>query len=69
MAHSLLCEFSQRGEDAAKFFNALRLLGKPAVLLEYEGEGHVPSEWSVPNAADLAERAVKFLDEHVKQSK
>lgn len=53
-------------EDARKMYNALRLLGKTVEYAEYQGEGHVPLDWSVANAADLAERAVDFLDRHVK---
>jgi len=53
-------------EDARKMYNALRLLGKTAEYAEYTGEGHVPLEWSVANAADFAWRAVYFLDRYVK---
>lgn len=53
-------------EDARKMFNALRFLGKPAELAEYQGEGHVPRNWSTSNAADLGRRVVDFLDRYVK---
>lgn len=53
-------------EDARKMYNALRLLGKTAEYAEYQGEGHVPLNWSVANAADLAGRAVEFLDRYIK---
>ncbi len=51
--------------DARKMFTALERLGKTAQLAVYRGEGHVPREWSLANAADAARRIVEFLGRHL----
>jgi dipeptidyl aminopeptidase/acylaminoacyl peptidase len=53
-------------QESEKLFNALRRLERTAQLAVYEGEGHVPSEWSRENFADLAERVLAFLNRHLK---
>jgi dipeptidyl aminopeptidase/acylaminoacyl peptidase len=53
-------------EESEKMYNALKRLGKTAQLATYAGEGHVPYEWSLVNAADAARRIVGFLDRYVR---
>ena len=53
--------------ESEKMFNALRRLDRTAQLAIYEGEGHVPGEWSRANVVDLAHRVLAFLDRHVMQ--
>jgi dipeptidyl aminopeptidase/acylaminoacyl peptidase len=52
-------------EDAKKFFNALKRLGKPVELAVYQNEGHVVYDWAVPNAVDAVERMLAFLDRNL----
>ncbi len=54
-------------EESEKLFNSLRRLERTAQLAVYEGEGHVPAEWSRENAADLVERVLAFFDRHLKE--
>jgi dipeptidyl aminopeptidase/acylaminoacyl peptidase len=51
---------------AAETFVALRRLGKTAVLVRYDGEGHHPGEWGAANAADYWARIVAWLDRYLK---
>lgn len=51
--------------DAEKLFTALRRLDRPAELAIYHGQGHVVSDWSLPNAVDAARRMVGFFDQHL----
>ncbi|MBK6939147.1 MAG: prolyl oligopeptidase family serine peptidase [Planctomycetes bacterium] len=52
--------------EAEKLFNALRRLGGTAQLAIYEGEGHVPSEWSRANRLDMTTRTLAFFERFVK---
>lgn len=54
-------------EESEKLFNSLRRLERTAQLAVYEGEGHVPAEWSRENVVDLLERILAFLDRHLKE--
>ena len=52
-------------EGAEKMFNALKRLERTAELAIYDGEGHVPGDWSLVNAVDATQRMVDFLGRHV----
>ena len=52
-------------EGAEKMFNALKRLGRTAELAVYDGEGHVPGDWSLVNAVDATQRMVDFLEKHM----
>jgi acetyl esterase/lipase len=56
-------------EDARKMFNALKRLGGTVQLAEYAAEGHVVSDWSLLNAVDTADRAVRFLNEYLREDR
>jgi dipeptidyl aminopeptidase/acylaminoacyl peptidase len=43
----------------------LELLDKPVQCVRYRHEGHVPSEWSLPNQEDVAERILNWLSTHL----
>ena len=59
---------SKGGVESSKMFMALKRLGRPAELLLYPNEGHVPVMWSKPNAIDVSLRVLDFLDRHLKQN-
>jgi dipeptidyl aminopeptidase/acylaminoacyl peptidase len=48
-------------EDAEKMYNALKRLERTVELREYDGEGHVPGEWSTVNAVDAMQNMVDWL--------
>ncbi len=52
--------------DAEKMFAGLRRLGQTVELAAYPNEGHVPREWTLQHATDLAKRIVDFLDRFLK---
>ena len=47
-----------------EYFNTLRRLGKPVVLLEYPGENHGLAR--LPNQLDYTERMKEFFDHYLK---
>ena len=53
-------------EGAEKMYNALKRLDRTAELAIYDGEGHVPGDWSLVNAVDATQRMVDFLEKHVR---
>ncbi len=52
---------------AEKTFVALRRLGKPALLVRYEGEEHHPGSWSRANARDYWRRLLAWFDNYLKR--
>ncbi|HTO75832.1 MAG TPA: prolyl oligopeptidase family serine peptidase [Thermoanaerobaculia bacterium] len=48
-------------EGAGKMFNALKRLDRTAELALYDGEGHVPGDWSLVNAVDATQRMIDWL--------
>ncbi|MGD8778399.1 MAG: prolyl oligopeptidase family serine peptidase [Ignavibacteria bacterium] len=55
------CDF----RDAQRMFVAMKRLDKTAQLAVYEGEGHVPCEWSLANGVDAVNRILNFLDKYL----
>ena len=53
-------------EGAEKMFNALKRLERTCELAIYDGEGHVPGDWSLVNAVDATQRMVDFLEKHAR---
>jgi dipeptidyl aminopeptidase/acylaminoacyl peptidase len=53
-------------EGAEKMFNALKRLDRTAELAIYDGEGHVPGDWSLVNAVDATQKMVDWLEKYVK---
>lgn len=53
-------------EESKKFFVGLRRMDRPVQLLVYPGEGHVIATWSKPNAVDVSQRMIDFLDKHLR---
>jgi acetyl esterase/lipase len=47
-----------------EYYNTLRRLGKPVVLLEYPGENHGLAR--LPNQLDYTERMKEFFDHYLK---
>ena len=52
-------------EGAEKMFNALKRLDRTAELAIYDGEGHVPGDWSLVNAVDATQRMVDWYAKYV----
>jgi dipeptidyl aminopeptidase/acylaminoacyl peptidase len=46
-------------------FVGLRRMGKEAVYVKYEGEGHSPLYWSYPNQLDYTKRMIDWFDQHL----
>ena len=46
-----------------EYFNALRWLQKPVILLQYKGEGHYPRKFA--NQKDYSIRVMEFFDHYV----
>ena len=55
-------------EDAEKMYNALKRLGRTSQLAVYDGEGHVPGDWSLVNAVDATQRMVDWLAKYMAPS-
>lgn len=51
---------------AGEIFTGLRRLDRAVVLAVYEGEGHAPLSWSVPNQVDYWTRLLDWFDEHLR---
>jgi len=51
-------------EGAQKMFNALKRLDRTAELAIYDGEGHVPGDWSLVNAVDATQRMIDWLGKY-----
>ncbi len=51
--------------EAEKMFNSRRRLGGSAELAIYEGEEHVPDEWSRENRLDMVTRTLAFFERHL----
>ncbi|MBM3285648.1 MAG: S9 family peptidase, partial [Candidatus Aminicenantes bacterium] len=49
--------------QGVEYFNILRRLGKPVIMLQYKGEGH--SLQKFPNRLDYCVRAKEFFDHHL----
>ncbi len=54
---------------AEETFVALRRLGKPAVLIRYEGEGHAPDSWKSANIEDYWQRMFQWFERYLKDTK
>jgi dipeptidyl aminopeptidase/acylaminoacyl peptidase len=52
-------------EGAEKMFNSLKRLERTSELAIYDGEGHVPGDWSLVNAVDATQRMVDWLGRYV----
>jgi len=52
-------------EGAEKMFNALKRLNRTAELAIYDGEGHVPGDWSLVNAVDATQRMIDWLAKYM----
>jgi dipeptidyl aminopeptidase/acylaminoacyl peptidase len=52
-------------EGAERMYNALKRLGRTSELAVYDGEGHVPGDWSLANAVDAAQRMVDWLGKYM----
>ena len=50
-------------------FVGLRQLGREVRYAKYEGETHVPRDWSYENQKDLCERMLLWFGEHLNQEK
>jgi dipeptidyl aminopeptidase/acylaminoacyl peptidase len=50
---------------ADEVFVDMRRLGKHVEYARYEGESHVPRDWSYANQVDLANREIAWLEEHL----
>jgi dipeptidyl aminopeptidase/acylaminoacyl peptidase len=48
-------------------FVGLRRLGKEAMYVKYEGEGHSPRSWSYTNQVDYTERMIDWFDQHLRE--
>jgi dipeptidyl aminopeptidase/acylaminoacyl peptidase len=46
-------------------FNALKRLDRTAELAIYDGEGHVPGDWSLVNAVDATQKMIDWLAKYV----
>lgn len=51
--------------QAGEMFSGLRRLGKHAVLVRYEDEGHIPQLGRYPNVVDYWQRVLSWFDEHL----
>lgn len=51
---------------AGEVFTGLRHLGRTVALTLYEGEGHSPLAWSVPNQIDYWTRFLGWFEEHLR---
>lgn len=49
-----------------EIFSALDQLDRKTVYVEYEGEEHVPDEWTIPHQLDASERIVCWFDSYLK---
>lgn len=54
--------------QAGEMFSGLRRLGKQAVLVRYEDEGHIPQRGRYPNVVDYWQRVLTWFDEHLLES-
>ncbi|PYQ37335.1 MAG: hypothetical protein DMF54_07695 [Acidobacteria bacterium] len=52
-------------EGAEKMFNALKRLNRTAELAVYDGEGHVPGDWSLVNAVDATQRMLGWVEKYM----
>jgi dipeptidyl aminopeptidase/acylaminoacyl peptidase len=52
-------------EGAEKMFDALKRLDRTAELAIYDGEGHVPGDWSLLNAVDATQRMVDWYAKYL----
>jgi dipeptidyl aminopeptidase/acylaminoacyl peptidase len=57
---------SDSPSQSDEIFVGLRHLGKQVVYAKYEGETHVPRDWSFANQRDLCQRILAWFDEHLK---
>ena len=46
-------------------FNALKRLNRTAELAVYDGEGHVPGDWSLVNAVDATQRMLGWVEKYM----
>jgi dipeptidyl aminopeptidase/acylaminoacyl peptidase len=53
---------------AEKMFNALKRLDRTSELAIYDGEGHVPGDWSLVNAVDATQRMIDWLAKYTAPS-
>jgi dipeptidyl aminopeptidase/acylaminoacyl peptidase len=51
--------------QSEEIFVGLRRLGREVTYVRYEGEGHVPKEWSAANAADYVNRILEWFERHL----
>jgi len=52
-------------EGAEKMYDALKRLDRTAELALYDGEGHVPGDWSLVNAVDATQRMVDWYAKYL----
>jgi dipeptidyl aminopeptidase/acylaminoacyl peptidase len=55
-------------EGAERMYNALKRLGRTSELAIYDGEGHVPGDWSLVNAVDATDRMVHWFEKYMTPS-
>ena len=53
--------------QGAEVFVGLRRLGQKVTYVQYEGEGHVPFDWTAEHQIDFADRTLAWFDEHLKR--
>ncbi|WP_114953946.1 prolyl oligopeptidase family serine peptidase [Sphingosinicella terrae] len=51
--------------ESGKLFAALRRLNRPVELALYQGGGHTPAFWPIPQAVDQMARTLDFLRRHI----
>jgi len=56
-------------EGAERMYNALKRLQRTSELAIYDGEGHVPGDWSLANAVDAAQRMIDWLGKYMAPQK
>jgi dipeptidyl aminopeptidase/acylaminoacyl peptidase len=52
-------------ETGEEIFVGLRQLGKEVEYVRYQGESHVPSQWSYTNQSDLCQRVLDWFTAHL----
>ena len=58
-------DLGEHVNESVKLFTALKRLHRPAELVVYPHEGHVPENWSRHNVIDVTKRILDHLDNHL----
>jgi dipeptidyl aminopeptidase/acylaminoacyl peptidase len=58
---------SVNANQGDEIFVGLRRLGRKVTYVKYEGEGHVPYDWSPEHQIDFADRTFAWFDEHLRE--